>query len=206
MKFLILFLLLSSFLLSSLLSWLCSRCRYYRCPCYFCCHFSCSYFWKQGAVYCFVVLVTVAVCPSIPWFSSPWLRLNLNMHCLIWNGKRSCLLITSHHLTLWIFFFASRKKRGLCCEPVPLEETGRHFLFLLVITERMHLKVREICGKQLIFWEMETGLLYHCCCSFCCCSAPSLVFFVLCSELCLIAVVVPLPPFRSSSYLCRLEL
>jgi len=57
-------------------------------------------------------------------------------------------------------------------------------------------------GKQLIFWEMETGLLSHCCC----CSAPSLVFFVLCSELCLIAVVVPLPPFRSSSYLCRLEL
>ena len=53
---------------------------------------------------------------------------------------------------------------------------------------------------------METGLLSHCCCSFCCCSAPSLVFFVLCLEICLIAVVVPLPPFRSSSYLCRLEL
>ena len=36
------------------------------------------------------------------------LRLNLNMHCLIWNVKRSCLLKTSHHLTLWISFFASR--------------------------------------------------------------------------------------------------
>ena len=55
-------------------------------------------------------------------------------------------------------------------------------MFLLVITERMHLKVREIYGKHLIFWEMETGLLSHCCCS-----APSLVFFVLCLDLCLIA-------------------
>jgi hypothetical protein len=36
--------------------------------------------------------------------------------------------------------------QGLCCGPVTLEETGKHFLFLLVIIDRMHLKVREIYG------------------------------------------------------------
>ena len=64
-------------------------------------------------------------------------------------------------------------QKGLCCGPVSLEETGRHFLFLLVITERMHLKVREIYGKQLIFWKMETGHVLDCCCSSSCCSASS---------------------------------
>ena len=35
-------------------------------------------------------------------------------------------------------------------------------MLFLVITERMDLKVGEIYGKQLIFWEMETGPVLHC--------------------------------------------
>ena len=104
-------------------------------------------------------------------------------------------------------FFTSRKATRTLLRAGSGRNRQAIILLFLVSssTERMHLKVREIYGKQLIFWEMEIGILSHCCCYFCC-SAPSLVFFVLCVELGLIAFVVPLPPFRSSSYLCHLEL
>ena len=68
------------------------------------------------------------------------------------------------------------------------------------ITERMHLKVQEICGKQLlIFWEMKTGPVLHCCWFFFVLLLCIVVFFVLRSEACLIVVVVPLLPFHSLS-------
>ena len=78
-------------------------------------------------------------------------------------------------------------------------------LFLVSSTERMHLKVREIFGKQLNFLENGdrscVALLLFFLLLLC-----IIVFFDLCSELCLIVVVVPLPQFRSSSFLFRLEL
>ena len=100
--------------------------KWNNCQCYcYCCRF-CRLFCYHGCV-----LVVVTAVPDVSaviflvlillffrygycgckTFSSLVflaLRLNLNMHCLIWNVKRSCLLKTSHHLTLWILFFASR--------------------------------------------------------------------------------------------------
>ena len=73
------------------------------------------------------------------------------------------------------------------CSSLPEKQRGRTLLragsgrnrqaiillFLVSSTERMHLKVREIYGKQLIFWKMETGHVLDCCCSSSCCSASS---------------------------------
>ena len=89
------------------------------CYCY-CCRF-CRLFCYHGCVLVVVIAVSAVIflvlillffrcgyCGCIPFSSLVFLalRLNLNMHCLIWNVKRSCLLKTSHHLTLWILFFA----------------------------------------------------------------------------------------------------
>ena len=52
------------------------------------------------------------------------------------------------------------------------EQTGK-FLLFLVSTERMHLKVRELYGKQLIFREVESGPVLHFCYSTPLCSTPS---------------------------------
>jgi hypothetical protein len=52
------------------------------------------------------------------------------------------------------------------------EQTGK-FLLFLISTERMHLKVRELYGKQLIFREVESGPVLHFCYSTPLCSTPS---------------------------------
>ena len=87
------------------------KCNYCYCYCY-CCRF--------GRLFCYhgcVLVVVIAVpavsaviflvlillffrcgyCGCIPFSSLVFLalRLNLNMHCLIWNVKRSCLLLTN---------------------------------------------------------------------------------------------------------------
>ena len=125
-------------------------------------------------------------------------------HFLSWNGKRACALITSESCSS----LPDNKDSVVVC--LTWKKQAGIFWFFLVITERMHLKAREKYVKELIFWEMETGpaAVLHCCCSFCFCllCLCTVVFFVLSSELCLIVVAIPLPPFRSSSYLCRLEL
>ena len=93
-------------------------------------------------------------------------------------------------------FFASRKAtRTLLRAGSGRNRQAMVLLFLVSNTERLHLKIREIYGKELIFLEngdrsCVTLLLFFLLLLY------TIVFFDLCSELCLIVVVVPLPPFR----------
>ena len=137
----------------------CWRCSYRSC---FCCYPFGLYCWKQGAGWWCTVVIVAIYHPLACSLPSVWTE-----HLLfVMTWKKSCVSLTSHDLTLWIMFFASRKATRTLVR-------GQFWKILVSSTKWMHLKVWEIYVKQLLFWEMKTGPVLHCCSSSSCCFAPS---------------------------------